>query len=196
VNQREAVPAPASRQAGSSTSETVVLMPFQRGISPTAGGPVARVAFYRDGFGLTEIGGGFRGREGYDGVFLEVPGTKAHLVFTAGGGHGAPSPHPESLPVLYLGNAEAARAVASRLGADAIAPTNPYWAEHGTTFQDPDGFRVVLGPGSPERAARGEPSRLVVDAFGDCHGTGPAPVGWGEAVRLGVPSFPWWPCRA
>ena len=103
------------------------------------------VAFYRDGLGLTEIGG-FRGHDGYDGVFLEVPGTNAHLEFTAGGGHGAPSPHPESLLVLYLGNAEAARAVASRLGVDAIAPANPYWAEHGTTFQDPDGFRVVLVP--------------------------------------------------
>jgi GNAT superfamily N-acetyltransferase/catechol 2,3-dioxygenase-like lactoylglutathione lyase family enzyme len=103
------------------------------------------VAFYRDGLGLTEIGS-FRGHDGYDGVFLEVPGTNAHLEFTAGGGHVAPSPHPESLLVLYLGNAEAARAVASRLGVDAIAPANPYWADHGTTFQDPDGFRVVLVP--------------------------------------------------
>ena len=46
------------------------------------------VAFYRDGVGLTEIGG-FRDHEGYDGVFLAVPGTGAHLELTAGGGHGA-----------------------------------------------------------------------------------------------------------
>jgi hypothetical protein len=32
------------------------------------------VAIYRDGLGLTEIGG-FRDHDGYDGVFLEVPGT-------------------------------------------------------------------------------------------------------------------------
>ena len=61
------------------------------------------VAFYRDGIGLPEIGG-FRDHDGYDGVFLEVPGTGTHLELTAGGGHGAPVPHPESLLVLYLGD--------------------------------------------------------------------------------------------
>jgi catechol 2,3-dioxygenase-like lactoylglutathione lyase family enzyme len=67
------------------------------------------VAFYRDGIGLTEIGG-FRDHDGYDGTFLAV------------------------------------RAVSARLGVDPIPPANPYWAEHGVTFQDPDGFRVVLVP--------------------------------------------------
>jgi GNAT superfamily N-acetyltransferase/catechol 2,3-dioxygenase-like lactoylglutathione lyase family enzyme len=103
------------------------------------------VAFYRDGLGLTEIGG-FRDHDGYDGVFLAVAGTHAHLEFTAGGGQGVSSPHPDSLLVLYLGNAEAVRAVATRLGVDPIAPAHPYWAEHGSTFQDPDGFQVVLVP--------------------------------------------------
>jgi ribosomal protein S18 acetylase RimI-like enzyme len=96
----------------------------------------AIVAFYRDGLGLTEIGG-FRGHDGYDGVFLEVPGTGAHLEFTAGGGEGTPAPHPESLLVLY-----------------------PYWVEHGVTIEDPDGFRVVL---VPERWVR----RALVALEGD-----------------------------
>ena len=39
------------------------------------------VAFYRDAIGLPEIGG-FRDHAGYDGVFLDVPGTGA---FDAGG---------------------------------------------------------------------------------------------------------------
>jgi catechol 2,3-dioxygenase-like lactoylglutathione lyase family enzyme len=103
------------------------------------------VRFYRDGLGLAEIGR-FRDHEGYDGVFLEVPGTGTHLELTAGGGHGAPSPHPESLLVLYLGDPDAVQIVSTRLGIDPIAPANPYWEEHGTTFQDPDGFRVVLVP--------------------------------------------------
>ncbi len=103
------------------------------------------VAFYRDGIGLPEIGG-FRGHAGYDGVFLAIPGTGAHLELTAGGGHGAPAPHPESLLVLYLGDDAAVRAVAERLRATPVAPANPYWAEHGLTFEDPDGFRVVLVP--------------------------------------------------
>ena len=75
------------------------------------------VRFYRDGIGLTEAGG-----------------------------HGAPMPHPESLLVLYLGDAATVQTVAARLGVDPVPPANPYWAGHGLTFEDPDGFRVVLVP--------------------------------------------------
>ena len=103
------------------------------------------VRFYRDGIGLTEIGG-FRDHDGYDGVFLEVPGTGAHLELTGGGRHGASMAHPESLLVFYLGDDQAVQTVAARLGVDPIPAANPYWAEHGVTFQDPDGFRVVLVP--------------------------------------------------
>jgi catechol 2,3-dioxygenase-like lactoylglutathione lyase family enzyme len=103
----------------------------------------AAVEFYRDGLGLPEIGR-FEDHEGYDGVFLAIPGTGAHLELTSGGGHGAPSPHPETLLVLYLGDQDAVATVAARLGAEPVAPANPYWAEHGLTFEDPDGFRVVL----------------------------------------------------
>jgi GNAT superfamily N-acetyltransferase len=103
----------------------------------------ALVAFYRDGVGLPELGG-FRDHAGYDGVFLEIPGTGAHLELTAGGVHDAPTPHPESLLVFYLGDEAAVRSVAERLPGVPVAPANPYWAEHGLTFEDPDGFRVVL----------------------------------------------------
>ena len=103
------------------------------------------VAFYRDGIGLDEVGG-FRGHDGYDGVFLAVPGTRAHLELTAGGEHGAPEPHPETLLVLYLGDTDAVTGVVRRIGAAPVEPANPYWAEHGVTVEDPDGFRVVLVP--------------------------------------------------
>jgi catechol 2,3-dioxygenase-like lactoylglutathione lyase family enzyme len=91
------------------------------------------VRFYRDGLGLTELGG-FSDHDGYDGVFLEVPGTGAHLELTAGGGHGAPVPHPESLLVFFLCDEEAVRATSARLGAEPVVPANPYWGEHGITF--------------------------------------------------------------
>ena len=103
------------------------------------------VALYRDGIGPEEIGR-FHDHEGYDGVFLAVPGSGAHLEFTAGGSHPAPAPHPESLLVLYLGDEAATAEIGSRLEGDAVSPANPYWAEHGATFEDPDGFRVVLVP--------------------------------------------------
>jgi catechol 2,3-dioxygenase-like lactoylglutathione lyase family enzyme len=103
------------------------------------------VAFYRDGLGLPVLGG-FEDHDGYDGVFLEVPGTGAHLELTSGGDHAPPAPHPETLLVLYLGDEEAVRAAAARLDREPVPPANPYWAEHGLTFEDPDGFRVVLVP--------------------------------------------------
>jgi len=103
------------------------------------------VNFYRDGIGLAEIAG-FRNHGGYAGVFLEIPGTEAHLELTVGGRHRAPVPHPESLLVLYLGDDDLLRTVVARLDADPVPPENPYWADHGLMFQDPDGFRVVLVP--------------------------------------------------
>jgi hypothetical protein len=50
------------------------------------------------------------------------------------------------LLVLYLGDAATVQAVVARLGANPVAPANPYWAQHGLTFADPDGARVVLVP--------------------------------------------------
>src|SRR5690349_19698156 len=85
------------------------------------------VAFYRDGVGFPEIGR-FRDQAGYDGVFLAIPGTGAHLELTTGGMHGAPEPHPESLLVLYVGSANTMNAIAARLRTSPIQPANPYWA--------------------------------------------------------------------
>jgi hypothetical protein len=53
--------------------------------------------------------------------------------------------------VLYLGDDRAEAAVAARLGVDPVPPANPCWAEHWLTFEDPDGFRVVLVPERWER---------------------------------------------
>ena len=101
------------------------------------------VRFYRDGLGLPEIGR-FENHDGYDGVFLALPGTGAHLEFTNGYGHEPPEPHPETLLVLYLGSGEAVDEVCARLGTDPVEPANPYWKQHGVTLLDPDGFSVVL----------------------------------------------------
>jgi hypothetical protein len=48
--------------------------------------------------------------------------------------------------VFCLGDDEAVATIASRLRVDPVPPTNPYWLEHGLTFEDPDGFRVTLVP--------------------------------------------------
>jgi catechol 2,3-dioxygenase-like lactoylglutathione lyase family enzyme len=105
------------------------------------------VCFYRDGLGLREIGR-FDGHDGYDGVFLAVPGTDAHLEFTRGGQHASPAPNPESLLVFYLGSADAVAEVCERVEADPVEPANPYWRRNAVTLADPDGFQVVLVPSS------------------------------------------------
>jgi catechol 2,3-dioxygenase-like lactoylglutathione lyase family enzyme len=105
----------------------------------------AIVSFYCDGLGLEELGR-FSGHEGYDGVFISVTGSGAHLEFTTGGDHEPPEPHPETLLVLYLGSAEAVAEAVARAGSEPVEPANPYWGRNGVTLLDPDGFRVVLVP--------------------------------------------------
>ena len=132
-----------SPDAAPSTSVALELMQLR--VARHTGRLEEAVAFYRDGLGLPEIGR-FSGHHGYDGVFLEIPGSGAHLELTTGGAHAAPEPHPETLLVLYVGDDDAVREIARRLQVEPVAPANPYWAEHGVTYEDPDGFRVVLVP--------------------------------------------------
>jgi catechol 2,3-dioxygenase-like lactoylglutathione lyase family enzyme len=101
------------------------------------------VAFYRDRVGLPEIGR-FTDHDGYDGVFIDLPGTGSHLEFTAGGDLPAPEPHPESLLVLYLDTQQELDAIAARLGPSETTPANPYWQRTALAFADPDGYQLLL----------------------------------------------------
>lgn len=103
--------------------------------------------FYCEGLGLTRLGG-FEGHDGYDGVFIGLPGFPYHLEFTRHA-HGSPCPAPtkDNLLVLYIPDRAAINRVVARLAAmghPAVAPENPYWEGRGITVEDPDGWRVVL----------------------------------------------------
>lgn len=105
------------------------------------------VRFYRDGLGL-EVVGSFAGHAGYSGVMLGLPGREYHLEFTSHEeGSPCPAPTRDNLLVLYIPDREAVTQLVARLnglGYFAVPPENPYWEQHGTTFEDPDGWRVVL----------------------------------------------------
>ena len=101
------------------------------------------VAFYRDGLGLPEVAR-FVDHAGYSGVMLDVPGTAAHLEFTATEHQAVPTAHVEDLLVFYLGDQDRVDRVLARLGASPVPSANPYWDAVGVTVCDPDGFRVVL----------------------------------------------------
>ncbi len=110
----------------------------------------AVVAFYRDGLGLVELGG-FDDHDGYTGVMLGLPDAGLHLEFTShsAGSPGA-APSRDNLLVLYLGDRERRDAIAAQLearGGAPVTPENPFWESVGAlTFEDPDGWRVVLVP--------------------------------------------------
>lgn len=101
------------------------------------------VAFYRDRIGLPEIGR-FTDHDGYDGVFLDLPGTEAHLELTTGGCHSAPRPHPESVLVLYFDTQPEIDRVVRRMAGPPAVPANPYWRRRAQAYADPDGFQVLL----------------------------------------------------
>lgn len=107
--------------------------------------------FYRDGLGF-EILSEFRNHESFSGVMLGHRGAGYHLEFTCQEGRTAGrAPTEDNLLVFYLPEAEAwAEAVEriERLGYRSVPSCNPYWDRQGRTFEDPDGYRVVLEQGS------------------------------------------------
>ncbi|WP_228004612.1 VOC family protein [Amycolatopsis sp. YIM 10] len=93
----------------------------------------------------------FDNHAGYDGVMLGLPGTGYHLEFTTHvDGSPCPAPSAENLLVLYFHGDARMYEVAERLGVaghEPVAAENPYWDGVGAlTFEDPDGWRVVLVP--------------------------------------------------
>ncbi len=120
--------------------------------------PVLRVArptehlatladMYARGLGLQVIGA-FEDHDGFDGVVLGHPGHPYHLEFTHRHGHAvAAAPDPDQLLVFYLPDRENWKAACTRMQAAGFRPVtacNPYWDRQGRTFEDIDGYRVVL----------------------------------------------------
>ncbi|HEX4985293.1 MAG TPA: VOC family protein [Burkholderiales bacterium] len=109
------------------------------------------VDMYRRGLGLRVIGG-FRDHEGFDGVMLGLEGAGWHFEFTACRTHPVdPASTPEDLTVLYLPDASEWRTACANMlaaGFRQVASFNPYWDKQGRTFEDRDGYRVVLQNGA------------------------------------------------
>ena len=105
------------------------------------------VGFYRDGLGLRVIDS-FEGHAGYSGVMLGLPDRTYRLEFTQHvDGSPCPAPSKDNLLVFYIPDREAIDSIVDRMkraGYSPVPPENPYWAERGVTFEDPDGWRVVL----------------------------------------------------
>jgi catechol 2,3-dioxygenase-like lactoylglutathione lyase family enzyme len=103
--------------------------------------------FYREGLGLSELFR-FADHDGFDGVMLGAPGAQYHLEFTHAHAHRAGrAPTADNLLVFYMPDERQWQDAVERLkrsGHEPVASFNPYWDRDGVTFEDPDGYRVVL----------------------------------------------------
>jgi len=108
------------------------------------------VRFYEEALGLKVLGR-FENHAGYDGVMLGMPGKTYHLEFTQHVDK-APLPEPtkENLMVFYYDDPESykkANERAQKMGIIPVEPENPYWKGKSETYEDPDGWRIVLFDG-------------------------------------------------
>lgn len=102
---------------------------------------------YVEGLGLVVLGG-FEDHEGFDGVMLGEPGGAWHLEFTHHRGtRVGRAPTEDHLLVLYVPDGVEWERRSRQMevgGFRAVGSYNPYWDRHGRTFEDLDGYRVVL----------------------------------------------------
>ena len=107
----------------------------------------ALLPFYRAGLGLSLLYR-FKDHDGFDGVMLGSEGAPYHFEFTRSQAHQAGrAPTADHLIVFYLPDEVRWRAAVESMkdaGFSPVVSFNPYWDRQGLTFEDPDGYRVVL----------------------------------------------------
>ena len=108
-------------------------------------------ATYERDLGLTRLGY-FEDHDGFDGVMLGHPQQAWHLEFTHHRGHKVGgAPNQDCLLVFYISDADDREQTATQMvdaGFVEVPPYNPHWRQSATTFEDLDGYRVVLSGGT------------------------------------------------
>jgi catechol 2,3-dioxygenase-like lactoylglutathione lyase family enzyme len=116
-------------------------------VAPPSRNLNATTSFYTCGLGLTVLTR-FEDHAGIDGVILGHPGWPYHLELTCRRRDPiSPAPTAEDLLVFFLPDQSDWTSAVAQLrscGAKEVVNVNPYWGEHGATFEDPDGNLVVL----------------------------------------------------
>jgi prolyl oligopeptidase len=102
---------------------------------------------YLEGLGFSLLGN-FKDHNGFDGSIIGHKKANYHLEFTQ---HSEAlvdkSPSPDNLLVFYFTSSEGWEACCRSMliaGFKAVSSFNSYWDERGKTFEDIDGYRVVL----------------------------------------------------
>ena len=102
---------------------------------------------YKNGFGF-EILSEFKDHNGFDGVILGHSKATYHLEFTHHYGTVVGrAPTQDNLLVWYVPESVAYKKLMDNLlqaGFIKVTSYNPYWDQNGSTFEDCDGYRVVI----------------------------------------------------
>ncbi|HHL2559106.1 TPA: VOC family protein [Yersinia enterocolitica] len=102
---------------------------------------------YCRGLGFSELGS-FADHQGFDGVILGHPHHAYHLEFTHHRGvQVGRAPTSDNLLVFYLPDEKQWHNQCQQMctaGFCQVTSYNPYWDVSGKTFEDIDGYRVVL----------------------------------------------------
>jgi catechol 2,3-dioxygenase-like lactoylglutathione lyase family enzyme len=104
------------------------------------------IDFYGRVLGLKVLGS-FKDHLDYSGVFMGLPGENWHLEFTVSKSIPQHQNDDDDLLVFYAASLEEFAAIKNRFiknNVEVVRPKNPYWEKNGITFEDPDGFRVVI----------------------------------------------------
>jgi hypothetical protein len=122
-------------------------MPHQLRIARPVADLECTETMYCQGLGLRVLGR-FENHQGFDGIMLGVAGADYHFEFTHCRSHPVkPASTVEDLLVFYISSEHEwkARCAAMRTaGFATVASFNPYWVVSGRTFEDRDGYRIVL----------------------------------------------------
>ncbi len=102
---------------------------------------------YATGLGFTVLAQ-FQDHEGFAGIILGHPQQLYHPELTTQHGHQVgKAPTHDHVLVFYLPDQEEWEASCARMlaaGFQRVPSYNPYWEAQGQTFEDLDGYRVVL----------------------------------------------------
>jgi len=102
---------------------------------------------YQNGLGL-DVLSHFEDHEGFDGIMLGNPEMPYHFEFTHHRGHETgKAPTQDNLLVFYIPDKDEWEVQCRRMidaGFKLMRSYNPYWDREGKTFEDLDGYRVVL----------------------------------------------------
>lgn len=102
---------------------------------------------YQQGFNF-EVLSRFENHEGFDGIILGHPRAAYHLEFTHHRGTIVDNaPTKDNLLIWYVPNITNNQYLTEKLinaGFIQVKSYNPYWDLNGKTFEDCDGYRIVL----------------------------------------------------